>query len=96
MVDLPVHNKVIASNPITIQNPNGSIMTSTHLAELPIPDLPLTARMAHILPALQSHLLVSIGTMCDAGCDITFSTTTVTVCHNDVLAMSGTCTPMGL
>ncbi len=65
-------------------------MTSTHLAKLPIPALPLAARMAHIVPALQSHSLVSIGTLRDAGCDVTFTTTTVTLRHNDVIVMAGT------
>ena len=34
-VNLPVFNKQRARTPITIRNPNGSIMTSTHEAELP-------------------------------------------------------------
>ena len=71
-------------------------MTSTHLAKLPIPALPLAARMAHIVPALQSHSLVSIGTLRDAGCDVTFTTTTVTLRHNDVIVMAGTRTHPGL
>lgn len=71
-------------------------MTSTHQAELPIPALPLTAPMAHIVPKLQSHLLVSIGTLWDVGCDVTFTTTTVTVKHKYDIVLTGTHTPSGL
>ena len=71
-------------------------MTSTHHAELPIPSLPIQARRAHIVPALKSHSLVSIGTLCDAGCEVNFTTTTVTVRHNKNIVMSGTRTPPGL
>jgi hypothetical protein len=71
-------------------------MTSTHDAELPIPMLPLAARMAHIVRALRSHSLVSIGTLCDAGCEVIFTTTTVTVHYNNAIVMKGTRTPPGL
>jgi hypothetical protein len=44
-IEYPVINKRIALNPIAIRNPNGSIMYSTtHDAELDIPNLPLSAR----------------------------------------------------
>ena len=71
-------------------------MHSTHQAELPIPRLPFAARMAHIVPELRSHSLISIGTLCDAGCEVTFTTTTVTVTHNSDTIMTGTRTPPGL
>ena len=86
----------MAINPITIRNPNGTTMTSTHTAELPIPQLPHAARMAHIVPDLKSHSLISIGTLCDAGCEVTFTTTTVTVTHDKATIMSGTRNPPGL
>jgi hypothetical protein len=71
-------------------------MKSTHHADLPIPSLPVAARRAHIVPELKSHSLVSIDTLCDAGCDVNFTTTTVTVRHNNTIVMSGTRTPPGL
>jgi hypothetical protein len=40
-MEYPVINKQIAVNPIAICNPNGSIMYSTHDAELDIPNLPI-------------------------------------------------------
>ena len=71
-------------------------MTSTHEAELPIPLLPLAARRAHIVPDLQSHSLISIGALCDAGCDVNFTTTHVTVRHDNSVIMTGTREPPGL
>ena len=71
-------------------------MKSTHTAELPIPLLPLAARMAHIVPELRSHSLVSIGTLCDAGCEVIFTTTTVVVRYNNCVVMNGTRNPPGL
>ena len=71
-------------------------MVSTHIAELPIPLLPLKARTAHIVPALQSQSLLSIGTLCDAGCDVNFTTTAVTVRHDGAIVLEGTRTSPGL
>jgi hypothetical protein len=52
--------------------------------------------MAHIVPELQSYLLVSIGTLCDAGFNVTFTTTTVTVKHKNDIVLAGTRTSSGL
>jgi hypothetical protein len=76
---LPVVNKRPAANPIAIHNPNGTIMYSTHTAELDIPHLPLAARQVHIVPNLASHTLLSIGQLCNTGYDITFNANAVTV-----------------
>ena len=89
-IDTPVINQQVATQPITIRNPNGTIMTSTHTAELDLPNLPLRARQVHIVPALAQHSLISIGQLCDAGCDVAFDATTVTVryLNNIVLTSS--------
>jgi hypothetical protein len=75
--------------PLAIRNPNGSIMYSTHVAKLDLPHLPATARQVHIVPDLASHTLVSIGQLCDAGCDVTFNATAVTVKYNNLLVLQG-------
>jgi hypothetical protein len=60
--NVPVINKhVTFLSPITIQNPNGTTMTSSHDAELPFPDLPPAAHIAHIVPDLTGYSLVSVG-----------------------------------
>ena len=79
----PVLNKRITDNPITVRNPNGALMYSTHKAELNFPQLPKIARHVHILPELKSDPLISIGQLCDAGCTISFDATTVNVTHDD-------------
>jgi hypothetical protein len=87
--DLPVLNKRPASTPLAIRNPNGNIMYSTHVAELDLPLLPLAARQVHIVPDLTAHTLVSIGLLCDAGCDVTFNASDVTVQYNQVTVLQG-------
>ena len=77
-IDATVMNKRLTT-PIEITNPNGSIMYLTHKAELDIPCLPVTARHVHIAPALRTHSLLSMGQLCDAGCKVVFSATTVNI-----------------
>ena len=54
-------------------------MYSTHEADLALPQLPLAARRVHIVPALKTASLLSMGQLCDAGCTVTFDATSVTV-----------------
>ena len=68
-------------------------MYSTHEAELDLPNLPLSARHVHIVPALQAGSLLSMGQLCDAGCVVTFDATTVRVHRNSELLLLGTRTP---
>jgi hypothetical protein len=89
-IDTPVINQRIAKHPISIRNPNGSVMQSTHTAELDLPHLPFLARQVHIVPALAHHSLISIGQLCDAGCDVTFDATTVTVHFENKTVLTGT------
>jgi hypothetical protein len=79
--------------PISIRNPNGAVMHSTHEAELDIAALPPHARHVHIVPALSSASLLSMGQLCDAGCKIAFDATDVTVYHNGNIVLTGKRTP---
>jgi hypothetical protein len=89
---MPVHNKLIATLPIAIHNPNGEVMHSTHTAELHLPGLPLAARQVHIVPLLASQSLLSIGQFCDAGCKVAFVAETVTVSHKAEVLLTGQAT----
>ena len=71
-------------------------MTSTHEGELHLPSLPLSARHVHIVPALQQFSLISMGQLCDAGCLIAFTASTVTVSFNDDIILTGHRTPATL
>ena len=56
--------------------PNGEIIKSTHTALLNHQYLPFQARQAHIFPVLKKALL-SIGTICEHGCEATFNNKSV-------------------
>lgn len=65
---------------ISVHMPNGSIIKSTHTAQLNLPSLPMGARVAHIFPELAAAgSLLSIGTLCDYGCTAIFTSTTVEI-----------------
>jgi hypothetical protein len=59
--------------PISICNANGSIMHSTHEAELDTSMSPEAAKRVYIVPGLATHTLLSNGQLCDAGCDVAFT-----------------------
>jgi hypothetical protein len=86
---MPVANKQRATTPITIANPNGTRMQSSHTAELDIPGLPPAARRVHIVPALKNHSLLSVGQLCDAGCEAHFTQSTVTITCDDETVLTG-------
>ena len=80
-LDFPCSNKQKAVHPLPMQMPNGEIIKSTHIALLAHPDLPLQARQAHLFPGLKKALL-SIGTLCDHGCEATFNNKSVHIKNN--------------
>jgi hypothetical protein len=69
----PATNILPNAVPIIARLPNGNQAHSTHMCMLDIPPLPPGACVAHIIPGLALHLLLSVVTMCKAGCTITFS-----------------------
>jgi hypothetical protein len=68
-------------------------MYSTHEGELDIPALPLAARRVHIIPALTTASLLSMGQLCDSGRQVIFDASTVRVLLHEQLIMSGVRTP---
>ena len=73
VADAPAHDVTKATTPITVQLPNGERINSTHTCNLPIPELPASARIAHVMPGLASHSLLSVVKLCNAGCDVAFT-----------------------
>ena len=51
--------------PIVARLPNGDQVRSTHTSTLDLPGLPATVRLAHIIPGLASHSLISVVTLCN-------------------------------
>jgi hypothetical protein len=76
--------------------PNGTIISSTHTAKLPFPQLPTKAIEAHVFPHLRNHALLSVGTLCDSGCIVTFTQDSVQVQYNNRVILEGSRVPPGL
>jgi len=53
-----------------------------HEANLDLPGLPLVACHGHIVLQLASQPLLSIGQLCDAGCNVAFTANHITIHHN--------------
>jgi len=92
-IDAPVINARPATTPITIRNPDGAIMVSTHVAELDLPNLPDAARHVHLVPALAGASLISIGQLCDSGCSVTLDATSIHIAYDNKVVLAGTRTP---
>jgi hypothetical protein len=53
------------------------------------PQLPHTAKQAHITPGLATSSLISVGQLVDANCSVTFDKTKVEVLHNREKILEG-------
>jgi hypothetical protein len=94
---LPVTHKRVATRPIAITNPNGTQMVSSHTAYLDLPDLPLAARLVHIVPALTTKSLLSIPQLCTNGCKAELDNEGIRILRDDKLVLAGTrCLDTGL
>jgi hypothetical protein len=69
----PVTNVQLANKPIVACLPNGNQVQSTHTHTLDLPKLSAVVRLAHIIPGLALHSLVSVVTLCNAGCKFLFT-----------------------
>jgi len=85
----PVCNKCLSLDPIKIHTPSGTVLQSMHEADLDLPGLPLVACHGHIFPQLATQPLLSIGQLCDAGCDMAFTTDCVIIKHNNTIILQG-------
>jgi len=60
-------------------------------------DLPVAACLAHIIPGLASHSLISVVTLCNAGCDVLLTKIGCTITHCGRTIMCGSkCMRKGL
>jgi hypothetical protein len=93
----PATNILPTATPIIARLPNGDQVHSTHTCTLNIPSLPPGARAAHIIPGLALHSLLSIITMYNAGCIVTFSKMGCTIVyHGRTIICGHKCTCTGL
>jgi hypothetical protein len=75
---------------INVSLTDGTIITSTHTGNLSIPNIPLSARQAHVFPHLASHSLLSISQLCAHGCKAIFTDTAVTITLDDTVIITAT------
>lgn len=87
--DTPLIDLQETTDPITITIPDGNTMTSTHEGHLDIPTLPPAATLAHIVPELNTHSLISIGQLCDAGCTAIVTSDRIDVEYNGTTVITG-------
>ncbi len=95
--DAPAINIIPATVPLITQLPNGDKVQSTHTCTLDLPNLPPGAQAAHITPGLASHSLLSVVTMYNAGCTLTFTKINCTITYRGRVIICGhKCTRTGL
>ena len=93
----PTINKTTATCPLSVKLPDGAIIKSTHTCDLNLPQLPGTARTGHIIPGLANHSLISVVTLCNAGCQVIFEKTACIVKYDGKTILCGTkCKRTGL
>jgi hypothetical protein len=93
----PAPNIIPVTVPLIARLPNGDKGQSTHTCTLDLPNLTPGARAAHIIPGLASHSLLSIVTMCNAGCTVTFTKINCTITYRGCVIIRGhKCTRTGL
>jgi hypothetical protein len=69
--------------------PNDKSIQASHTSDLLCSALPQQARKAHILPVLVNNSLISVGQLCDSGCDVTFTREKVELIKDGQCVMSG-------
>jgi hypothetical protein len=85
----PVSNITPTATPLVITLPDGQTLESTHTCVLDTPWLPERARNAHIVPGLAHMLLISIKSLCEAGCNVAYDEDEVRIYFKRNLVWSG-------
>ena len=81
-INFPLHNVRPNPHPVSVELPNQDTIKSTHIGDLPLPLLPHEARIGHQFPEFGPTSLISLGLLCDHGCEAHFTAQTVTVTLN--------------
>jgi hypothetical protein len=88
-IDAPCDNISITKNGIYVNMPNNQRIQATHTGSGNLPgNLPAAACKAHLLQELHSSLL-SIGQLCDHGCEATLTETQVIITRNNKVIITG-------
>ena len=82
-------NSTPTSNGPTVILPDSSSIAPTATGNLNIPGLSQQATKSYIFPDLQSASLLSVGQLCDDGCDVTFTNVDVKAHKNGQTVLQG-------
>ena len=88
IIDATATKVTHANNPVTFTIPDGSTLKSTH-RELDLPQLPMAARIGHVIPGLASRSLMSVVQLTYAGCGVHFLKHYVTVTYRGRVVLEG-------
>ena len=88
MDGVDVDNKRVATNPITINLPDGRQVKSSHVCDFIIPGLP-SRLVGHVVPGLAVASLVGIRPLCKAGCKVVFDDAKCDVIFNGNVILRG-------
>ena len=81
-------NVRLATQPLTINLPDGTMVKSTHIRNLEIPGLPHVLE-GHIVPDLTVASLVGIRILCKLKCTVIFTDTACYVFYQEMLTLTG-------
>ena len=73
----------------TVMLPDMTKITANKKGTVAIPGLSMGAKTVHILPNLKSASLLSMGQLCDDGCEITLTNKNIKVNKNDKTILKG-------
>ena len=97
VTDAPMIDKKDTHVPLSVTLPDGSKVQSSHVGKLDIPQLPKAAREGHVITGLNTHSLMSVVVLCNAGCVVKFTKIGVTVKYRGRTVLTGSkCTRTGL
>jgi hypothetical protein len=85
----PCMNKRGSYVPLHVNMPNGTYIQLSHTSELIISALSPQARWAHVLPGLVQNYLISVGQLCDIGCNVILMKDNVEVNKDGKFVISG-------
>ena len=88
--DAPHDIEIRPVAPIQVKQPTGKILQSTKVCRLELATLPEGYREAHTPPGLPHSSLISIGKLCDSGCEASFNQNKMTVTKYKHVVLQGT------
>ena len=89
VIAAPTTDRQEATNPLSVKLSDGARVSSTHTCDLAIPEIPAKDRIAHIIPGLAAHSVLSIVQLRNVGCDVSITKIACTVRYRGRLILQG-------